>query len=186
MPLYTPYRPSLSRWTRRTRLTPWCPWPPCLRSPLTSPLPMESLHQRMGPTPPPPLMDTPRPRPLWLTLKCESWHPPTTSLYYPSSTGTHNPELPLLPQRLSTHWDKLNMIHLPSSSPPGTVKTTMMKLITKMTIMTMPVMWKVWDNWPLLVSRGDYKRCVWHWDWSAGHWLRSVSCPLSSLFVIIG
>lgn len=185
-------RPNLSRWMRRTRPIPWCLWLPCPRSPSTSRPSTASLHQKMGPTPPPPLTDTLPPRPQWPTRRCESWHP------WP-------PVLPI------THWDTLHTspsaasetvhtlrqiqhestkyVHLPSSfpqpAPLGTMMTTTMELMTMMTIMTMPVMWKVWDHWPLLVSRGAYIRCVWDWDCSAGHWLGFVSCPDFSLVVTI-
>ncbi len=125
-------RLNLSRWMRRIRPILWCLWPPCPRNPSTSRLSTASLHQKTGPTPPPPLTDILPPRTQWLTQRCESRHP---DLIYPSPTGTHYPQAPLLPHKLSTHWDKFNTnppdaFTSPQPAPLGTLITMTMKLMT--------------------------------------------------------
>ena len=158
---------------RRTRPIPWCQWLPCPRSPSTSPPSTASPHRKMGPTPPPPLTDTPPPRPPWLTRRCESWHPwPPCPTQHPLGRTTHKPLSCLrdCPHTETNSQEPIKYIHLPSSplqhAPLGTTTTTM-KLTT---IMTMPVMWKDWDHWPSLVSRGANS---------------SISCPDFCLVVTI-
>lgn len=71
-------------------------------------------------------------------------------------------------------------------APLRTTKTSMMKLVTMMTIMAMPVMWKIEDHQPLLMPRDaklQYICCV--WDSSAGHWLGFDSHPDFSPIVTI-
>lgn len=145
-------RPNLSRWMRRTRPTPWCLWLLYPRSHSTSRPSMVSLHQKMGPTLPPPPTDTLPPRPQWLTRRCESWHPDLLVL-----SITHWDTLPTTPSAASEtvhtlrqiQHESTKYIHLPSSStaPLGTMTTTTtMKFMTMKTIMSMPVMWKIWDQ----------------------------------------
>lgn len=115
-------RPNLSRWMRRTRPIPWCRWLPCPRSPSTSPLSMASLHRKMGPTLPPPLTDTPPPRPPWLTRRCESGHPwPPRPTQHPLGRTTHKPLRCLRDcPHTETNSQEPIKIHSPSLFPSST------------------------------------------------------------------